>query len=183
MSENLKESLSALMDNEVDDLELRRILKNLAEDKSLQETWERYHLVSSCLKREVHSKPSVDLLTGIHAALENEAVPASQFANSDIAHKSTGILGYMGQGAIAASVALVVLFSAELINTSTPIDATLADSPAVSDPNPLLNNTVFNATELRTAVLTEDTAEEQMVSEQLNENELLIETPANYNPE
>ena len=41
MSQIEKESLSALLDNEVDELELRRVLKSCEQDPALLETWER----------------------------------------------------------------------------------------------------------------------------------------------
>ena len=51
MSERLRESLSALMDDEADDLELGRILRAMEDDQSeLRETWSRYQLVSSVLQ-------------------------------------------------------------------------------------------------------------------------------------
>ena len=40
-SESLRESLSALMDNEADELEVRRILKAGGDDSSLRSDWAR----------------------------------------------------------------------------------------------------------------------------------------------
>ena len=50
-SEILQESLSALMDNEADDLEVRRVLQATAQDSALRGTWGRYQMARSVLHR------------------------------------------------------------------------------------------------------------------------------------
>ena len=52
MSEQLKESLSAVMDGEADEFEIRRVLNEAAEDAELRGVWERYHLVRSVMRGE-----------------------------------------------------------------------------------------------------------------------------------
>ena len=74
-SEVLQESLSALMDNEADDLEVRRVLQATEQDSALRGTWERYQLARSVLHKEhwqVSAESSVDLSSGIAAALRDE---------------------------------------------------------------------------------------------------------------
>lgn len=51
MTERLRESLSALMDDEADDLELGRVLRAMDEEDALvRETWSRYQLVSAVMR-------------------------------------------------------------------------------------------------------------------------------------
>jgi sigma-E factor negative regulatory protein RseA len=50
MTERLRESLSALMDDEADDLELGRVLRAMEEDGEVRATWARYQLVSAVLR-------------------------------------------------------------------------------------------------------------------------------------
>ncbi len=52
MSETLKEALSAVIDGEADEFELRRVLDEIAKDASLARSWERYHLIGSVLRGE-----------------------------------------------------------------------------------------------------------------------------------
>jgi sigma-E factor negative regulatory protein RseA len=52
MSEQLKESLSAVMDGEADEFEIRRVLNEAAEDSELRGVWQRYHLVRSVMRGE-----------------------------------------------------------------------------------------------------------------------------------
>ena len=52
MTEQLKESLSAVMDGEADEFEIRRVLNEAADDPELRGVWERYHLIRSCMRGE-----------------------------------------------------------------------------------------------------------------------------------
>ncbi len=52
MSEQLKESLSAVMDGEADEFEIRRVLNEAANDPELRGVWERFHLVRSVMRGE-----------------------------------------------------------------------------------------------------------------------------------
>ena len=45
MSEKLKGSLSAVIDGEADEFELRRVLDEVDKNEELRSTWERYHLI------------------------------------------------------------------------------------------------------------------------------------------
>ena len=45
MSESMRESLSALMDDEANELEVQRVLTHIASDPQLRQTWVRYNLV------------------------------------------------------------------------------------------------------------------------------------------
>ena len=52
MTEKLSESISAMVDDEADEFEVRRILGEIAGNSELKSTWARYHIISSILKRE-----------------------------------------------------------------------------------------------------------------------------------
>lgn len=52
MSEKLKEALSAVIDGEADEFELRRVLDEIGKDAALAASWERYHLIGAVLRRE-----------------------------------------------------------------------------------------------------------------------------------
>lgn len=52
MSEKLRESLSATVDDEADEFELRRVLDEMEKDDELRGTWERFHLIGAVLRRE-----------------------------------------------------------------------------------------------------------------------------------
>ena len=52
MSEKLKEALSAVIDGEADEFELRRVLDEMGKDVELAGSWERYHLIEITSRTE-----------------------------------------------------------------------------------------------------------------------------------
>ena len=105
MSELEKESLSALLDNEADDLELRRILKSCEVNPELLETWQRYNLAQSLL-HEAAVPVSPELSQRIFAQIETEESPQ--------APRSWKVWQQnLAKGAIAASVALVFIVTVQ----------------------------------------------------------------------
>ena len=115
MSEIDRESISALLDSEADDLELRRFLKACEKDPSLLQTWERFSLVQSAL-HEPAQPVSPSLSQRIAAQIEQEE-PFS--VNASAAERSTWQQG-ISKMAIAASVAAVFLFTVQLSLDSGP---------------------------------------------------------------
>nr|WP_298059541.1 sigma-E factor negative regulatory protein [uncultured Halomonas sp.] len=127
MSQNTRESLSVLMDGESDELELRRVLKALANEDDAADTWRRYHLARSMMQRERGVDVSVDLSAGIMARLRDEPAPSlseqawseqawSEQAQSKttrqpegrVANRAGGISFARGAG-VAAAVSLMVI--------------------------------------------------------------------------
>ncbi|WP_442489703.1 sigma-E factor negative regulatory protein [Halomonas litopenaei] len=115
MSLNARESLSALMDNEGDELELRRVLKSLESDQDSAESWRRYHLMRAALRRETDSDPSVDLSAGILARLEDEPAPQME-APAEGAVARRGGMGLARGAGIAAAVSLMVISGVQFYN-------------------------------------------------------------------
>lgn len=118
----MKERLSAFVDNELSELEERRLLKELGVDVALRATWDRYHLIRDALHRDLEQMASADLSARIASAVSAEsALPSGRkFALS--AGKVAGGL------AIAATVAAVALLNFPLptapTREATPVAAT-----------------------------------------------------------
>lgn len=119
--DTLAETLSALMDGEAGDLELRRLLRAVngqagATDDvdALLSRWQRYHLVQASLHNEQGPQIRTNLLPGIRARLDAEGAAHPQRAG--LAFRAPGVLGRMAQGAVAASVAALVLFGATQVD-------------------------------------------------------------------
>ncbi len=110
-SENISETISALLDNEADDLELRRFLKSCEQDPTLLETWERYSLVQSALHESVRPV-KVSLSQRIATQIEQEA-PLSATATAATPVQSTWKESFTKM-AIAASVAAVFLVTVQV---------------------------------------------------------------------
>lgn len=192
----LNEALSALMDGEADELELRRILRELSSSPELYAAWQRYHTVRASLHQDIHRDPAVDLLQGFHARL------AAEQNAGEFGHQSLGRFGsvirsrfvrYLGQGAIAASVAVAALMGFSVLQTAdTGTSAPAAVEVAVTGTTPALNgefnggNNGGNEGELSRTVSVDAEAYsrlEQAVYRGLSELPPPELTPVNYNPE
>ena len=65
-----REALSALMDGEAQELELRRTLEAVAGDGSLRNQWQRQHRVRDALHGQSGSHADIDISKGVLQALE-----------------------------------------------------------------------------------------------------------------
>ncbi|MBI3574954.1 MAG: sigma-E factor negative regulatory protein [Gammaproteobacteria bacterium] len=94
----MKEKLSAFVDNELDELETRRLLTALAADEALRASWGRYHLIGATLRRE--SITPVEVAARVAARLGESATarPLARVA---------------ARLALAASVAVIALVGAQ----------------------------------------------------------------------
>ncbi|WP_236468811.1 sigma-E factor negative regulatory protein, partial [Pseudomonas sp. PA-3-10C] len=101
----LQESLSAVMDNEADELELRRVL-NAFDDAETRDTWSRYQVARAVMHKDLLI-PRLDIAAAVSAALADEAVPAKA---------SRGPWRSLGRLAVAASVTVAVLAGVRLYN-------------------------------------------------------------------
>jgi sigma-E factor negative regulatory protein RseA len=115
MSEKLRESLSAVVDGEADEFELRRVLDELPKDPQLRVAWSRYHLIGAVLRSERVVSASLrervwaelDLEeTAEEPVLESQAAPPSaQRRNPMVAR----VMGVAVAAVVAAGVVLVGL--------------------------------------------------------------------------
>lgn len=103
--EALQESLSAVMDNEADELELRRVL-NAIDDSETRATWSRYQVARAAMHKEL-LLPKLDIASAVSAALADEAVPAKV---------TSGPWRSLGRLAVAASVTVAVLAGVRMYN-------------------------------------------------------------------
>ena len=70
IEERDREALSALMDGEAQELEVRRTLDAVAGDASLRDRWQRHHGVRDALQGQFASDTEVDVSRGVLEALE-----------------------------------------------------------------------------------------------------------------
>ncbi|MFJ7883878.1 sigma-E factor negative regulatory protein [Pseudomonas sp. NPDC096917] len=124
--EALQESLSAVMDNEADELELRRVL-NAFDDPQTRDTWSRYQVARAVMHKDL-LMPRLDIASAVSAALAEEQAPAK------------GVRGpwrNIGRLAVAASVTVAVLAGVRLYNQDDIVGAQLAQQsgqPSLSAP-------------------------------------------------
>lgn len=100
------ESLSALMDGEAQELELRRLLQQLPNDSELRAKWSRYQLASSILHKQPYSRVvSFNVADAVQLAIQQ---------NVSIEKNTAG--GWQKNTmrfAVAASVTLAVVMGAQ----------------------------------------------------------------------
>lgn len=130
MNQNAREALSALMDNEGDELELRRVLKVSDGAAADADAWRRYHLVRSLMQRDRDIDVSTDLSAGIMARIADEPLPEREVTPA----KRTASFSFGGGAAIAAAVSLMVITGVQVYN-SGGIDGTV-DAPTVASETP-----------------------------------------------
>ena len=105
-TQSLHESLSAAVDGEAQELELRRVLNAVQNDAELGRKWERMHLIRSVIRGEGasrHSNPSRPWLA------ETTPAPAAVDASADAPQRWTRWLGPLTGTAVAAAAALMVV--------------------------------------------------------------------------
>lgn len=115
MSQNARESLSALMDNEGDELDLRRVLKSLEDSPDAAESWRRYHLMRSLIRREPGIDVASDLSAGVMERLQEESLPEREAESS-----TRGSLPLARSAGIAAAVSLLVITGVQFYNDGLP---------------------------------------------------------------
>ena len=109
-----KEALSALMDDESQELELRRSLDSIEGDDALRAWWSRQQQVSEILQSQRSSQTGVDISARVRSTLASQP----QFQRNPL-----------WSMAIAASVTLAVVMGGQALLPT----ADLAPAPLVSD--------------------------------------------------
>ena len=151
MSEKLKEALSAVVDGEADEFELRRVLDELPKDPALRSSWERYHLIGAAIRRE----PTVArtrMRERIWAEIAGDPIEA---ASPEIAPgaaerpEKRARLGRWTSLAVAASVALAVVIGvSNLVGTPDepqPAIAGVAGTPDPAEQEAAINQLVLSS--------------------------------------
>ncbi len=120
MNESNNEKLSALIDGEHDS---EHILDNLVHDQDMKDTWSRYHLIGDCLRDNLPKEISNQVSTNVTQALRDEPTILAPKTTKQFNFKP--LAGF----AIAASVAMVVIFS---IQSGNEQDSSFKSAPSIA---------------------------------------------------
>ena len=121
----VRESLSAVMDDVAQPLELQRVLKACESDEQVRLQWARYQLASAALKREASiASVSLDFSDRVRQAIVAEPCYAQQsFAAPNNQASKVSYLDRFWQPvaglAVAASVTMVMVLGAQRIGISS----------------------------------------------------------------
>lgn len=119
--ETLQESLSAVMDNQADELELRRVLA-ANDDPELRATWMRYQVARAVMHKDL-LEPRLDIASAVSAALADEPPPTA-------VTPQRGVWRSVGRLAVAASVTVAVLAGVRFYNQDEITGVQLAQQAA-----------------------------------------------------
>jgi sigma-E factor negative regulatory protein RseA len=125
-TDDMKEKLSALVDNELDELDERRVMKALENDADLRQTWERYHLVRSVLHQDLDVLVPSGMAARVAARIESEPANVASFRRRKISHVA-------GTLAMAASVAVIAVAGVQWFNrpVTVPVSSLVAGAQSV----------------------------------------------------
>lgn len=105
MNERINESLSALLDGEADELEIRRLLNQAEHDEQLLDKWANYQMIGAIMRQE--PVVEIDLAKGVRQALDGQPMDELPVTTENVARRSWYKLA--ASGAVAASVMVAVL--------------------------------------------------------------------------
>ena len=114
MSERSHEELSALMDGEASELELRRVINGIDQDGELLRKWRRYHLARSVMQGDMRESQApdfmrLDVTAAVSAALEAEPAHDIKETRTPSGWQERFIRP-LSSVAVAASVSAMVVF-------------------------------------------------------------------------
>lgn len=127
----MDESISALVDGEVSEMELHRVLKATETDAALRQAWSRYQLIGAAMRNDVPPMPQIDLSAAIRDALDAEE-PLQVAQQSRRASWWGGFGSNVAKLGVAASVAVVMVVTAQMVNLGG--DPAAAPALAASEP-------------------------------------------------
>jgi sigma-E factor negative regulatory protein RseA len=135
MSEPIREQISAFLDGELPSSETELLLKRLARDADLRESFGRYALIGEAMRLDERSRITRGFAARINATIDGE--PAVSNAPPAVRARAAHWWRPIAGAAVAASVAVVAVVAlqqrtvAPTANSLIPRPAALSSAPAV----------------------------------------------------
>lgn len=120
MHDNSKESLSALLDGEAEELEIRRLLNAGEQSDEIHAHWQRYQIIGEVLRQKGHLDVTLDLRTGINQALDGKPMDDLK----PIAHtppkspNNPNWIAWLALSSSAAAITLAVFMGINFMSSS-----------------------------------------------------------------
>jgi sigma-E factor negative regulatory protein RseA len=134
MNERMRESLSALMDDEANELELERILSQLGTNIELRQTWTRYNIAQQTLHGHQRAHLDWDISTRVQSALAGTQVDVMTGPH---ARGRSRFLRPLVSFGVAASVALTVVVGGRQILQMGNNDNYIVDGSVSTSSSPV----------------------------------------------
>ncbi|MGB5062374.1 MAG: RseA family anti-sigma factor [Candidatus Competibacter sp.] len=155
--------LSAMVDDELDDVEIDLVLRRLCRDDDLQSCWSRYHLISDVMQGHLPDALASEFAARIGQAVAAEPLPRQAGKSLPAWYKPVTGFG------LAASVVLVALFALKLTQTDAPLVPTaplVASNPSA----PSLTPFAVRAAAVRQTDISNEPVEARLSSYLVNHN-------------
>ncbi|MFT5484230.1 MAG: sigma-E factor negative regulatory protein RseA [Halieaceae bacterium] len=130
MNERIRESLSAFMDGEADELEVQRLM-SVSDDTEVRATWARYHVARSVLQEKAQGSSMANLDISSRVRIELDAGPEPEARKRDGGLQA--MLKPVASFALAASVAGAVVVGTQWMNAGNEsLLPTVVSAPIVA---------------------------------------------------
>ncbi len=130
MSDKLNEQISALVDGELSQAEEALFIRRLAEDRDLQDALARYQLISDAMHEILPRQVDTGFSQRVRKALDAEPVVERR---AGLLVGTGPLLKPLAGLAVAASIALVAVFSLQTLRQEQMPVPVMATAPADSD--------------------------------------------------
>ncbi|QQS52994.1 MAG: hypothetical protein IPM89_08595 [Candidatus Competibacteraceae bacterium] len=156
--------LSAMVDDELDGMEIDLVLRRLCRDGDLQSCWSRYHLISDVMQSHLPDALAPDFTARIRQAVAAEPLPLPVGKSLPAWYKPVTGFG------LAASVVLVALFGLKLTQTDAPFASATQLAASNPSPAPALTPFVVRAATVRQTDTSNEPVEARLGSYLVNHN-------------
>jgi sigma-E factor negative regulatory protein RseA len=129
MNERMRESLSALLDDEANELELERILSQISDDDDLRQTWVRYNATRATVSGQPVAHMGLDISSQVQLAIAEYNAPAGGLGRR--------LLRPLASLAVAASVAATVVIGGQQLAQIGGADAYSNSSSLAASASPV----------------------------------------------
>ena len=136
MNDRMYESLSALMDNEANELELERVLAQVAGDAGLRQTWVRYNLTRHAVHGHSIAYVDLDISARVQSALAGSQTDVSGHRTALAVFKQRMVRPLVSF-AVAASVAATVVIGGQQLAQVGVADPYGVDRPMANGASPV----------------------------------------------
>tara|TARA_R110002049_G_scaffold49267_12_gene141194 strand:+ start:7038 stop:7661 length:624 start_codon:yes stop_codon:yes gene_type:complete len=113
MNERMRESLSALMDDEANELELERVLSQVGDNAELRQAWSRYTLARNAAQGDQLAHLDWDISGRVQSALASSATSGSSSVSAAGEGYRNRFLRPLISVGVAASVAFTVVIGGQ----------------------------------------------------------------------
>ena len=111
MTDKLSEQVSALLDNELSDHESDSVLSKISQDRDLQQSWERYHMIGDVMRGETLNLRAGEISERVKKEIDSEPAIISIPKKSKTRPWKSNWIKPAAGAALAASVATVVVLN------------------------------------------------------------------------